>query len=60
MNSQPAASPISRKLMNARAATRPHADLDPAAATPGKGHSAPARHMDDILHDLIDTADGER
>jgi pimeloyl-ACP methyl ester carboxylesterase len=26
----------------------------------GEGHSAPARHMDDILHDLIDAADGER
>jgi pimeloyl-ACP methyl ester carboxylesterase len=26
----------------------------------GEGHSAPARHMDDVLHDLIDAADGER
>jgi len=26
----------------------------------GEGHTAPARHLDDILQDLIDTADGER
>jgi hypothetical protein len=26
----------------------------------GEGNSAPARHLDDILHDLIDAADGER
>jgi pimeloyl-ACP methyl ester carboxylesterase len=26
----------------------------------GEGHSAPARHLNDILHDLIDAADGER
>jgi pimeloyl-ACP methyl ester carboxylesterase len=26
----------------------------------GEGHSAPARHMNDILHDLIDVADGDR
>jgi hypothetical protein len=38
-------------------ATRPASKRDGKEG--GDGHTAPARHMDEILHDLIEAADGE-